>query len=96
MIMLVAQPAGAADPDSSTLGERRGCFQCYALEQPRIGPAFRSIADRYRGDQEAQSRLTDWLETGGRGHWGEDYHMSEQSHLRPGEAEALVKWVLQQ
>jgi cytochrome c len=91
------EPAGAADPDpASTLAERRGCLQCHDPERPRIGPPFRSIADRYRGDPEAESRLADWLEIGGRGHWGEDYQMSEQSHLRPGEAETLVKWVLQQ
>lgn len=97
VIMAFAKPATAADPDpASTLAERRGCLQCHDPERPRVGPAFRSIADRYRGDPKAEARLADWLETGGRGHWGEDYQMSEQSHLRPGEAEALVRWVLQQ
>jgi cytochrome c len=91
------EAATAADPDpASTLAERRGCLQCHDPERPRIGPAFRSVADRYRGDPEAESRLVDWLETGGRGHWGEDYEMSEQNHLGPGEAETLVRWVLRQ
>ncbi len=91
------EPLVAADPNpASTLAERRGCLQCHDLDRSRIGPAFRSIADRYRGDPEAKSRIVDWLETGGRGHWGEDYAMSEQSHLRPGEAETLVRWVLGQ
>jgi cytochrome c len=91
------EPAAAADADpASTLAKRRGCLQCHDPERPRIGPAFRSIADHYRGDLEAESRLAAWLETGGRGHWGEDYEMSEQSHLGPGEAETLVRWVLRQ
>ena len=91
------KPVAAADPDpASKLAERRGCLQCHAVASPRVGPAFRSVADRYRGEPEAESRLVDWLETGGRGHWGDDYQMSEQSHLGPGEAETLVRWVLRQ
>lgn len=102
LLSVVALHAGlesvaAADPDpASKLAERRGCLQCHAVAGPRVGPAFRSVADRYRGEPEAESRLVDWLETGGRGHWGEDYAMSEQSHLGPGEAETLVRWVLRQ
>jgi cytochrome c551/c552 len=91
------QSVAAADPDpAATLAERRGCRQCHDLDRLRIGPAFSSVADRYRGDPDAQSRLVDWLETGGRGHWGEAYAMSEQSRLRPGDAEMLVRWVLRQ
>ena len=99
VVAMVARPqsATAADPDpGSSLAERRGCLQCHNAERPRFGPAFRSVADRYRGDPEAESRLVDWLETGGSGHWGEDYQMSEQSHLGPGEAQTLVRWVLRQ
>jgi cytochrome c len=91
------QPLAAADPDpASTLAERRGCLRCHDPERPHVGPAYRSVADRYRGDPEAEARLVNWLETGGRGHWGVDNEMSEQSHLGPGEAETLVRWVLRQ
>jgi cytochrome c len=102
LLSVVALPASlesvaAADPDpAARLAERRGCLQCHDPQRPRVGPAFRSVADRYRGEPEAESRLVDWLETGGRGHWGDDYAMSEQSHLGPGEAETLVRWVLRQ
>jgi cytochrome c len=89
--------AAAEQPDAaSKLAERRGCLRCHDPARPRFGPPFRSVAERYRGDPEAETRLIAWLETGGRGHWGEDYEMSEQSHLGPGDAEKLVRWVLAQ
>jgi len=88
--------AAAESNPAADLAERRGCLQCHDVGTTRIGPAFRLIADRYRSDPEAQDRLVDWLETGGRGHWGEDYAMPEQSHLGPGDAQTLVRWVLGQ
>jgi cytochrome c len=90
-------PAGAGDPERPfALAERRGCLQCHDVSETRIGPSFHAIADRYRSDPEAEGRLIDWLETGGRGHWGENSEMPEQSRLRPGDARTLVRWLLGQ
>ena len=87
----------AADPNpAADLAERRGCLHCHTPDRPHLGPAFRSVADRYRGDPEAETRLLDWLETGGRGHWGDDYEMSAQEHLGPSDAQTLVLWILRQ
>jgi cytochrome c len=91
------EPAAAAESNpAADLAERRGCLHCHDVGKTRIGPAFRSVADRYRSDPAAQDRLVDWLESGGRGHWGADYAMPEQSHLGPGDAQTLVRWVLGQ
>jgi len=89
------RPVAARDPDpAASLAERWSWLRCHDPARPRLGPAFPSIAERYRGDPEAQSRLSHWLETAGRGHWGDDYEMSQQSHLDASEAQALVRWVL--
>ena len=87
--------AGEADP-AVALAERRGCFTCHDLREPRIGPSFQAIATAHRGDPRAEAQLMDKIETGGRGHWGEEYNMSPQFELRPGEARTLVRWVLEQ
>lgn len=99
MVVMIAgfRLVAAVDNDpAASLADRRGCLGCHDLALPRVGPAFQSIAVRYRGDPEAEARLADWLETGGRGHWGDEYQMSEQNHLRTGEARTLVRWVLEQ
>ena len=97
MMFAILEQATAADSDpAAVLAERRGCLQCHDLNRTRIGPAFVSIADRYRNDPEAELRLVDWLESGGRGHWGDDHPMPEQSRLGPSDAQTLVRWVLRQ
>lgn len=93
----VVRPAVGADPHpAANLAERRGCLHCHTPDRPRLGPGFSSVADRYRGDTEAETRLIDWLQTGGRGHWGDDYEMSAQEHLGPSDAQTLVIWILRQ
>jgi cytochrome c551/c552 len=93
-LALVADASASEQVSPAALAEQRGCFRCHSPYPPRLGPDFADVADRYRDDPEATSRLIDWLETGGRGHWGDEYEMSAQSHLRPSEAEALVRWIL--
>ena len=94
VLALAVNVYASAQASPAALAEQRGCLQCHSPYPPRLGPDFADVADHYRDDPEATSRLIDWLETGGRGHWGDEYEMSAQSHLRPGEAEALVKWIL--
>jgi cytochrome c len=92
-------PAMAVEADADpavALAERRGCFTCHDPREPRIGPSFQAIATAHRGDPRAEARLMDKIETGGRGHWGDEYNMSPQFQLRPGEAQTLVRWVLAQ
>jgi cytochrome c len=94
---LASALAAEADADpAAVLAERRGCFSCHDLREPRIGPSFQAIATTHRGDPRAEARLMDKIETGGRGHWGEEHNMSPQFQLRPGEARTLVRWVLEQ
>jgi len=89
--------AAEGDPDpAAALAERRGCFTCHDLREPRIGPSFQAVATAHRGDPSAEARLMDKIETGGRGHWGDEYNMSPHFELRPGEARTLVRWVLEQ
>jgi len=89
--------AAEGDPDPAVaLAQRRGCLTCHDLREPRIGPSFQAIATAHRGDPSAEARLMDKIEIGGRGHWGEEYNMSPQFELRPGEARTLVRWVLEQ
>ena len=94
---LVSATTAEADADPAVaLAERRGCFTCHDLRETRIGPSFQAIATAQRGDPRAEGRLIDKMETGGRGHWGDEYNMSPQFELRPGEAQTLVRWVLEQ
>lgn len=54
-----------------TLMEASDCKTCHQLTGKSIGPAFRDIATRYKGDETAPARLIEKIIVGGGGVWGE-------------------------
>lgn len=47
-----------------------GCFACHGMNEVRIGPPYRAIAMRYRGEPGAADALTHKVIEGGAGAWG--------------------------
>ncbi len=95
-------PAPAAAPvveaavpqaDALALAKKKNCFACHALDKKVVGPAWRDVAQRYRGDAGAQSRLEAKVRQGGKGVWG-SIAMPPQA-LSADEASLLVHFVLQ-
>ncbi|WLI73670.1 c-type cytochrome [Halomonas alkalicola] len=70
-----------------------GCFNCHDLDKPLLGPAWRDVAERYRDDDEALSRLVVTVRDGGSGNWGEE-RMTPNRRAAEEEIERLVSWLL--
>jgi cytochrome c len=78
---------------SEDLARKSGCFACHAIDRKVIGPSYRDIAAKYRGDAGAEARLVEKLRSGGAGTWGEIFMPPVQS-APEGDIKILVKWVL--
>ena len=51
--------------------EKSGCFTCHELDEYTVGPPFRQVAARYRGQRKkAIPQLTQKVKAGGNGVWG--------------------------
>jgi cytochrome c len=61
----VAAPA-MADLD---LAKKSGCLACHSVEAKVVGPAWKDVATKYKGDAEARDRLIKKVHTGGKGNW---------------------------
>jgi cytochrome c551/c552 len=70
-----------------------GCTACHALDKPLVGPPFRAIAERYRGDAGAAARLVAKLRQGGAGNWGQT-PMPPNATLSDPELRQAIDWVL--
>jgi cytochrome c len=70
-----------------------GCFACHAVDQQRIGPSYRAIAERYR-DQQATDSLVNKIISGGGGVWS-PMPMTSHPHLTPEILGPLVEQILQ-
>lgn len=60
----------ATDQEILALARKNNCFACHALDKKVVGPAWRAVAAKYRGDKAAQARLENKIAKGGSGVWG--------------------------
>jgi cytochrome c len=63
--IVLAMAAFAVRADGSAdLAEARGCMSCHDVDQANVGPAFRTIANKYANDADAPARIAAKLRSG--------------------------------
>ncbi|HWS73562.1 MAG TPA: c-type cytochrome [Quisquiliibacterium sp.] len=71
------------------------CLACHSVERKLVGPSFREIAGRYRGDAKAGELIALKVRNGGQGAWGA-VPMPANPQLKDEDLRSLVKWILAQ
>ena len=84
-------PVGHSDGDA--LLQANGCLSCHAKAEKVVGPAFLSIADKYRGDKDAAAGLVQSIQNGSKGKWGR-VPMPPHSSISQADLKALAQHVL--
>ncbi|HEX8818443.1 MAG TPA: c-type cytochrome [Archangium sp.] len=89
-----AKPSGASAPSPGyELAKRAACIACHGLDHKVVGPGFREISSKYKGEGDAESRLIAKLKAGGSGVWG-PIPMPAQAHLSDEDMKTLIQWIL--
>ena len=65
-LILVSAPAWA----DTALLQKNNCLACHNVTQTVVGPAFKDVANRYRGQADAADKLARKIRLGGSGVWG--------------------------
>ena len=86
--------ASAAQADEK-IAQASGCMTCHQIDKKILGPSFKDIAAKYRGNKAAEAMLAKKVKNGGSGVWG-DMLMPPNAHVKDADIAALVKWVLAQ
>ncbi len=96
-----AVPASAPSPapaksdaklDQLALAASSGCMACHAVNNKIVGPAFKEIAEKYKGTSDAESYLIAKIKAGGSGVWGA-VPMPPQSHVADADVAAIARWI---
>lgn len=84
----------AADPAEAS-AQKAGCLACHAKDKKLVGPAFKDIAGKYKGDAGAPDKLAEKVRKGGAGVWG-PIPMSPNGPEKINDADlkAVVAWIL--
>ncbi len=89
---LLTVNATAADPEA--LAQQSGCLACHSVDTKIVGPAYKDVAAKYKGDDKAAEMLAEKVLKGGGGVWG-DIPMPPNATVSKEDAETLVHWILQ-
>lgn len=87
---VLAAPAMA---DIKPLAQKDGCFACHSIDNKLVGPAWKDIAKKYKGDKSAEAKLVHKVKAGGVGVWGQ-IPMPPNSQISDADIKTLVKGIL--
>ncbi len=90
---LAAAMACAPAFANEELATKNACTACHAIDKKVVGPAYKEVAAKYRGDKAAEAKLIDKVKKGGVGVWGQ-VPMPPNTTVKDEDVKTLVKWVL--
>ncbi len=95
--VLSATASAAVDVDAAKmLARRNDCFKCHGTEKDKDGPAYKKVAEKYRGKADAEKTLITHLTTGPKVKFP-DGHEEEHRIVKTrdmDEIKNLVGWIL--
>ncbi|MCG8041933.1 MAG: c-type cytochrome [Candidatus Thiodiazotropha endolucinida] len=89
-----AAPAPAAPSgDALAVATTSGCMACHQVETKVVGPAYKEVAAKYKGDAAALEMLVGKVKAGGVGTWGQ-IPMPPHAHVSDENIRTVVGWIL--
>ena len=86
--LLAAIPAHADE----ALAKKHNCLACHQVDKKSVGPAYKDIAAKYKG-QNVAAKLQEKVKKGGQGVWG-SVPMPPNPAVPEGDLKQLVAWIL--
>ena len=86
--LLAAAPAFADE----ALAKKHNCTACHAIDKKLVGPAYKDVAAKYKG-QNVAAKLEEKVKKGGQGVWG-PVPMPPNAAVPDADIKTLVDWIL--
>ncbi len=87
---VAAAPAANAD---EALAKKHNCTACHQIDRKAVGPSYKEVAAKYKGQADAATKLAAKVKKGGQGVWGQ-IPMPANAAVPDADIDKLVKWVL--
>ena len=85
--------AALSEAEGLALAKKSNCLTCHAIDKKVVGPAWKDVAAKYRGDAGAEDRLANVIAKGGRGAWG-GMAMPANPQVSEADRRSLARFVL--
>lgn len=95
LLAAVALSAFALTPAlaNQELAQKKACMGCHGIDNKIVGPAYKDVAKKYKGQKGIEAKLVEKVLKGGKGAWGE-IPMPANTQVNEAEAKQLVTWIL--
>ncbi len=92
--VLAASGAYAMDAAAAkALASKSACLACHAADKKLVGPAYKDVAAKHKGQADALAKVSARIKSGGSGIYGA-VPMPPQPNLKDDELKLLAEWVL--
>lgn len=78
---------------AKALAQRSACMACHSVDKRMVGPSYKVIAERHKGQADALTRVAARIRSGGSGVYG-PIPMPAQPKLTDAELKLLAAWIL--
>lgn len=81
--------------DMPEVAKRHNCNSCHAIDLRVVGPAWKAVAEKYRGDTAAPGYLLTKISAGGKGVWGTmPMPANDPDKTKQADMQELIKFIL--
>ncbi len=93
-VLLTIGGAYAVDAAAAkALASKSACLACHAADKKLVGPAYKDVAAKHKGQADAEAKVAARIKSGGSGTYGA-VPMPPQPNLKDDELKLLAAWVL--
>jgi cytochrome c len=101
-VLMFIPVAHAVDTEAAkALAKQNNCMKCHAIDKEKDGPAFKKVAEKYKGKANAETRLVEHITSGEKAKFP-DGHEEEHKVVKTSppkdmeQVKNLVQWILAQ
>lgn len=85
--------AGQASANQA-LAQKSGCLACHSVDKKVLGPSFKDVAAKYKGDKTSEAKLIEKVKKGGSGTWGPMPMPANSPQVKDEDIKTIVQWIL--
>jgi len=101
-ILMASSLAQAVDEDAAkALARQNNCFKCHSVDKDKDGPAYKKVAEKFKGKPDAEARLIQHVTSGEKAKFP-DGHEEEHKIVKTSppkdmaQIKNLIDWILSQ
>ena len=93
--LITASANALADAKAAeALAKKDNCFVCHTLDTKLVGPSYKEVAAKYKGDKSAEAKLIEKVKKGGTGVWGQIPMPPNSPQVKDEDIKTIVHWIL--